>query len=356
MKEVNILPAVPILTTLLPLISILIATIARFAIRIFMKVFDWSTEIFFGKIPIDKSRKLTVLSALSMIWIIMVLCIPFPNIAKITLAFLPKAVRTNRLVIYLLNGSGALFIPIIVGFICIFWDMQINIDIVKVDNIKKLQYKQGLLGFYYTFFLGISFITMFIFSPIIKAINFIRKRKMLLAPATVQKGRYEIVLAKIQKALKDYNIDAELVNTSIVYKVPTRLLDVLSGSLFKDIFIKNEKLLYNKDLEIYIHYEDIMIVGKEDLIKKARAIIADVLMFDTTYLTWDEKTKELEDSVLTVYSDFIISGGTAVNKLLQRLEQIKQESKEIVADFNDLETLSCQILMLENMLLKYKYK
>lgn len=321
-----------------------------------MKVFDWSTEIFFGKIPIDKSRKLTVLSALSMIWIIMVLCIPFPNIAKITLAFLPKAVRTNRLVIYLLNGSGALFIPIIVGFICIFWDMQINIDIVKVDNIKKLQYKQGLLGFYYTFFLGISFITMFIFSPIIKAINFIRKRKMLLAPATVQKGRYEIVLAKIQKALKDYNIDAELVNTSIVYKVPTRLLDVLSGSLFKDIFIKNEKLLYNKDLEIYIHYEDIMIVGKEDLIKKARAIIADVLMFDTTYLTWDEKTKELEDSVLTVYSDFIISGGTAVNKLLQRLEQIKQESKEIVADFNDLETLSCQILMLENMLLKYKYK
>lgn len=356
MKEVNILPTVPILTTLLPLISILIATIARFAIRIFMKVFDWSTEIFFGKIPIDKSRKLTVLSALSMIWIIMVLCIPFPNIAKITLAFLPKAVRTNRLVIYLLNGSGALFIPIIVGFICIFWDMQINIDIVKVDNIKKLQYKQGLLGFYYTFFLGISFITMFIFSPIIKAINFIRKRKMLLAPATVQKGRYEIVLAKIQKALKDYNIDAELVNTSIVYKVPTRLLDVLSGSLFKDIFIKNEKLLYNKDLEIYIHYEDIMIVGKEDLIKKARAIIADVLMFDTTYLTWDEKTKELEDSVLTVYSDFIISGGTAVNKLLQRLEQIKQESKEIVADFNDLETLSCQILMLENMLLKYKYK
>lgn len=356
MKEVNILPAVPILTTLLPLISILIATIARFAIRIFMKVFDWSTEIFFGKIPIDKSRKLTVLSALSMIWIIMVLCIPFPNIAKITLAFLPKAVRTNRLVIYLLNGSGALFIPIIVGFICIFWDMQINIDIVKVDNIKKLQYKQGLLGFYYTFFLGISFITMFIFSPIIKAINFIRKRKMLLAPATVQKGRYEIVLAKIQKALKDYNIDAELVNTSIVYKVPIRLLDVLSGSLFKDIFIKNEKLLYNKDLEIYIHYEDIMIVGKEDLIKKARAIIADVLMFDTTYLTWDEKTKELEDSVLTVYSDFIISGGTAVNKLLQRLEQIKQESKEIVADFNDLETLSCQILMLENMLLKYKYK
>lgn len=356
MKEVNILPAVPILTTLLPLISILIATIARFAIRIFMKVFDWSTEIFFGKIPIDKSRKLTVLSALSMIWIIMVLCIPFPNIAKITLAFLPKAVRTNRLVIYLLNGSGALFIPIIVGFICIFWDMQINIDIVKVDNIKKLQYKQGLLGFYYTFFLGISFITMFIFSPIIKAINFIRKRKMLLAPATVQKGRYEIVLAKIQKALKDYNIDAELVNTSIVYKVPTRLLDVLSGSLFKDIFIKNEKLLYNKDLEIYIHYEDIMIVGKEDLIKKARAIISDVLMFDTTYLTWDEKTKELEDSVLTVYSDFIISGGTAVNKLLQRLEQIKQESKEIVADFNDLETLSCQILMLENMLLKYKYK
>lgn len=317
-----------------------------------MKVFDWSTEIFFGRITIDKSRKLTALSALSMIWVITLLCIPFPNLAKFILIFLPKAVRTNKLVVYLLSGAGAFFIPLIVGTICIFWNMQINIDLIKVKNIKALQYKQGFLGFYYTFFLGLGFITMFIFSPIIKAISFIKKRKMLLAPATIQKGRYEIVLIKLQQALAKQNIETQLSDLKLMYNIPLTLIGVLSNSLFKDIIIKNKKFLFNKDLEIYIHYEDIMITGKEDLVKIARTVIADELMFDATYLTWDSETKKLEDKILIIYSDFIISGARGNKKLIARIDEVRQESKNLIADYYDIETLSCQILTLENIILK----
>ncbi len=342
----------PILSAFIPLITLLIATIARFAVRIFMKVFDWSTEIFFGRITIDKSRKLTALSALSIIWFIILLCIPFPNLAKFILIFLPKAVRTNKLVVYLLSGAGAFFIPLIVGTICIFWNMQISIDLIKVKNIKTLQYKQGFLGFYYTFFLSLGFITMFIFSPIIKAVSFIKKRKMVLAPATIQKGRYEIVLLKLKQALRKHNIAVELCDLKLMYNIPLSLIGILSNSLFKNIITKNKKFLHSKDLEIYIHYEDIMITGKEDLVKIARAIIADELMFDATYLTWNNETKKLEDKVLIIYSDFIISGAKANKRLINRIDEIKQESKSLIADYQDLETLSCQILTLENIILK----
>lgn len=346
------MPAIPILTALLPLVTLLIATIARWAVRIFMKVFDWSTEIFFGRISIDKSRKLTVLSALSMIWIITLICIPFPDIAKVTLAFLPSVARTNKLVIYLLNGAGILFIPLTVGVICVFWDMQINIQIINTNSIKSLQYKQALMGFYYTFYLGLSFITMFIFSPIIKLINFIKKRKMLLAPATIQKGRYEIVLTKLQKALKQYDIDMELCQIKLMYNIPFTLIGHLSSSLFKNLVIKNKRFLYNKDLEIYVHYEDIMIVGKEELVKRTRAIIGEELMFDTTYLTWDDETKMLENRLLIIYSNFIISGGTAVKQCIEQIEDIRNTIENITVDYNDLETVICQMLSLENMVLK----
>lgn len=346
------MPVLPFVTAFIPLITLLIATIARFAIRIFMKVFDWSTEIFFGRIPVDKSRKLTALSALSMIWVITLTCIPFPNIAKFILIFLPKAVRTNKLVIYLLSGSGAFFIPLLVGTICIFWNMQINIDLIRVKNIKTLQYKQGFLGFYYTFFLGLSFITMFIFSPIIKLISFMKKRKTIIAPATIQKGRYEIVLTKLQKALQKYDINVELCDLKLMYNIPLTLIGVLSNSLFKDIIIKNKKFLFSKELEIYIHYEDIMITGKEELVKIARAVVANELMFDATYLTWDDETKKLEDKALIIYSDFIISGGTQNKKLLNRIEEVKQETQDLIADYDDIETLTCQILTLENIILK----
>lgn len=348
------MPALPFITALIPLITLLIATIARFAIKIFMKVFDWSTDIFFGKISTDQSRKLTILSALSMIWVITLVCLPFPSIAKFTLAFLPTVLRTNKLVVYLLNGSGVLFIPPLVGIICIFWDMQINIKIISAKSIKSLPYKQALLGFYYTFFLGLGFMTMFIFSPIIKLISFIKKRKMIHAPATIQKGRYEIVLRKLQKALKNDCIDVKLVDMGIMNNIPITLVGYLSDSLFKNIIVKNKKILHNKDLEIYIHYEDIMILGKEELVKRSRAIIGEVLMFDTTYLTWDDTTKELEDKLLMIYSDFIISGGTNTDKLLYKLEKIKNIARSITADYDDIETLLYQILVLENMVLKSK--
>lgn len=348
------MPALPLLTALVPLITLLIATVARFAIRIFMKVFDWSTEIFFGKIDNDKTIKLTILSALSMIWIIMILNIPFPVISKFTLAFLPKTIRSNRLVIYLLNGSGAFFIPILVGAICMFWNMEINLNLIKVENIKSVQYKQGILGFYYTFFLGLSFITMFIFSPTIKFISFFKKRKMVLTNATISKGRYEVVLIKLQNALKEYNIDMQLMDLKLMYRVPLSLIGVLADSLFKDIVIKNNKFLFNKELEIYIHHNDIMISGKEDLIKKATTVIFEILMFDTTYLTWSEETQKLEDDLLIIHSDFIISGGTAYNKCLERLEDIRNILKNMVVEYEDLKTLTCQILTLENLILSSK--
>lgn len=346
------MPAVSLLSVLVPLITFLIATVARFAIRIFMKVFDWSTEIFFGRITTDKSRKLTVLSALSMIWVVMFMCIPFPSIAKITLIFLPKAIRTNKLVIYLLNGSGVFLIPILVGIICIFWDMQINADIIKVHNIKSLQYKQALRGFYYTFFLGLSFVTMFIFSPIIKLVSFVKKTTIVLTPATIQNGKYETVLVKLQKALKQYNIDTKLNRLKIMYNIPMTLISFLSNSLFKDITVRNKMYLYSKDIEIYIHYEDIMLVGKEEAVKKTQTVISEVLMFDTTYLTWDECTQKLENKLLILYSEFVISGKIANSKLFTQLESIKNEFKDIVVDYNDFETIKCQILTVENMMLK----
>ncbi len=344
--------SIPILTALLPLATILIATIARFAIKIFMIVFEWSTDIFFGKISTDKSWKLTALSALSMVWIITALCIPFPKMAEFTLVFLPKTLRTNKIIVYLLNGAGTFFIPIIVGVICVFWHMEFSKDIITFKNIKSLQYKQVLLGFYYTFFLGISFITMFIFSPLIKFINFIKRRKMIHAIAVINIARVETVLLKLKRALLSEKIKLQLKNHTLIYKIPFTLIGFLSESLFKDIIIKNRKFLYNKDLQIYIHQSDIMIVGKDELVKKTRAIISEILMFDVTYLTWNSETQKLEDEILNIYNDFISSEGNAIKQCLIKIEKVKNRCSELVVDFEDLRTVMQQALVLENMLLK----
>lgn len=344
------MPAIPFITALLPFVTVLIATLARFAIKIFMQVFAWATEIFFGKIPLDKSIKLTALSALSMLWVIMVLCIPFPQIARLSLAFLPDIARNNKLVIYLLNGSGVFLLPILVGGISVFWNMQK----ISATDIQNLPYRRIFRGFYYTFYLGLGFICMFVFSPIIKLTGFIKKRKKILVPAIIHEGRYGFVLSKIKKALEKVNINLEIKQMGLMNAIPLQFIEHLSDSLFKDLIVKNRKLLYNEDIQISIHYADIMIIGKEDLVKKARMVISEALMFDITYLTWDEQTKKIEDEVTCIYSEYIISGEIYSEQLISRLDHIRTRLDNIVVDYEDYETVICEVLALQNMIYKSK--
>ena len=335
-----------LLGAILPLFTFLIATVARFAVRIFLKLFDWSTDIFFGKIPPDRSNKLIILSVLSMLWVVMLVGLIFPGVSQTIYIFLPKIVRNNSLVVYILNGAGVFLLPLLVGTIAMFW----NMDKISISRVKAIPYKRFLLGFYYAFLLGISFWLMFIFGPIIKAVGFIKKRKMLLYTVIIQEERYNIVLFKIRKSLLENQIKVDMQEKSFMYEIPLFMLKYLRKNLFKDILIEDTKCLKSKDVEIYIHNSDIMIVGKEEIIKKVNVIISEVLLFDTAYLTVNADTQQIERRILNIYSKYIISGKSCSEKFLKELKHIGNQIDGISADFNDIQVIKYKKMALENMI------
>ncbi len=332
--------------TIVPLFGVLIATIARFAVRIFLKLFDWSTDIFFGKIPDDRSKKLMILSLLSMIWVLMLIGLVFPGVSRTIYIFLPKIVRENSLVVYILNGAGVFLLPALVGTITMFW----NMDTISISKVKNVQYKRLIFGFYNAFLLGVSFWLMFIFGPIIKAIGFVKKRKMILYTVIIQEKRYGTVLFKLKKELSKNQIKVNLEQKGIMYEVPLYLLKYLRKGLFKDILTEETRCLKNKDVEIYIHNSDIMIVGKEEVIKRVNVIISEILLFDAAYLTADSKTQELEKIILSIYSKYVIGGKSSSRKFLSELKQLDMEIDGLSADFSDIQVVKYKKAMLENMI------
>ncbi len=314
-----------------------------FAVQIFITIFGWATIIFFGKIPGNKSIYISIIALISMFWVILLIGIPFPLVTQIVLGYIPAVVRTNIVVIRIINGIGVFILPLIVGGIGLFLDTQAKRKGIHV-------YKQFMMGYYYTLGFGVAMLVMILFAPIITIKRIIKRYSVSHTPIMIQEGRYRLVLDKIKDQLEKDEIHVEVRSIGLLYKIPMTILNNIADKLLDTFVSDGHKMLAGEDLEVYIYPTDIMIVGKEEIMQKARAIIATTLTFDSTYMTWSKESQQLEDQGYAVFQEFQTQERSC-QYYEERVKKILANLNGAALAYDEWQVIVRQLYMIENHIL-----
>lgn len=328
----------------MPLIGQIFAMIGKFAVHIFITVFGWATIIFFGKVPGDKSIKISIIAVISLFWVILLIGIPYPIVTKVVMGYLPDIVRDNTLFVRIINGVGVFVLPLVVGALSLLLD-------TKAKRKGLSVFRQFLWGYYYTLAFGVAMLIMIAFAPIINIRRLIKKEKATHTPVMIQKGRYFEVLKMIQGELGGAGIEVEIKNMGVLYGVPMRIMNTIADA-FLDAFVSDgHKMLKGKGIQVYIHPSDIMIIGKEEIMQKARTIIATTLAFDPTNMTWSKESQEFEKRGYEIYKDFE-TNKRPCGYYQTEIKKLMNELSEAVLAYDEWEVIARQLYMIENLILK----
>ncbi len=321
------------------LFTTVISGTAKFAIKILITVFTWSTIYFYGKIVPKMQLKITAISLLSVFWIVQLIRVPMPFVIDFIYGYLPeKVVRHKAFVTF--DSISVFIIPLIVGGICYFFITARNRRRIELFFIK---------GFYYAFMFGITTLIMMLETLIITAFRYAKFHKVAYITAMANNEEHFTVANDIHKALEERGFKIRMTRTEALYRFPLSLLKHIFVFLLSADTSFNEYMLVGKDFKIFFHFSDIMLVGKEDTINNLYSILLDILAYEETYATLDRKAQVMEDQAHEIFRN-------KTSDSIEKLEECMNKVKILKLDYSEKEAIIRKILLLQNNLLMADYK
>ena len=270
----------------------LIAFIGRQIGRLVQMVFGWATLLLFGRVPQSKQLLLAGVALGSVLWVVAVLGILFPDIGAFLIAFVPAPDFVDDTVIRIAMLGLAVVLPIGVGVAGLF--LMDPAD--RPDGIGG-KLKQILRGYPYAAVLAVVIVFLAIVAPAFKIRSIVKRWEDAHVPIVIKPDGYDQVADELEQALDSAGLDLRRTGAPRVLELPSKLLARVGGESVRRLVPDRLAMLKSGELEVTIHPSDVAIAGGKEPVARARAAIADRLTETAAHLTTSAEAQEVEDAI-----------------------------------------------------------
>lgn len=321
------------------LISSLIIIAGRFIVKIFIKIFGWVIEVFFGRFPEEKNAQFSAVAVLSLVWIVVIIGFLIPSFTDAFYNYIPDEGIKN-LVSLILESIGVILIPMAVGIICV---------VTMKLSLKESILKVAGYGYAVTAVMGLSMLMMFCIAPFVIGIRNLKRQKSTNLPVTVKKEQEDKVLMIIRNRLLEYGYQSMVKRVPVLFRLPKILLNRLLLKVFQ-VSGSGKKMILGNYFKIYLNPNDIIIIGKKNEIQHIKISISQILMKAEVNQTWSEEGQLCENQYIRIWNAYIKEEETD-EETFSALQKIEERLNGLDIDYNEWEIIFREIYILKNEIL-----
>ena len=257
----------------------------------------WATAIFFGQIPGNKGRVVSVVGLLGSAWVILVGGVITPLLLVVAgqaIGLLERGSEESEPGLLLLVVAAAVLLPpAIVAFV----------EFAGFD--RKRSFRRWLTRVPTSYLLagsiGLSVLQMIVITPIVALKRMREGRRILQVPLVISDRRGIDELADdLQELLAGMGWRAQREELKGPVSWPLRTLRYAVKHLLGSVVEGDPIRLRAGDLEVSVHATDVSITAPPRKAYRVRAAIERQLAFSNVYLTWSEDSQRYEAELMRI--------------------------------------------------------
>ncbi len=287
----------------------------------------WATALFFGQIPGNKGRMVSVMSLVSVGWVILVGGFGVPLLVGAAADALGIVSRNFDVqsIHFLGLALATLLMPPVVAGVAELAGFEEGRSPIRWLRRIPVSYPAAAS-------LGLSVLQMLFIAPVITFLRLRQGRTLLHVPLLMRPGSSEEKLSKaVARALRGLDMgEVEPSRLAGPLSWPLRTVGYAARHLL-GAFVRGEPVRLRTDgLDLYVYATNVAILGKDGPAHRARAAIERELAFGEAYLTWSEDSQALEAKLMRIHE---ASDGD-LRALVSRLDRLQRriDSAPITVD------------------------
>jgi len=270
------------------ILAALFAFGSRFVGKILTTALGWASTLLFGRVPAKRQYLLLGITFGSVIWIVLLAGVLFPDVGLFLLAFVPKQDIVPDDVIRVIMLIGALVVPGVIGALT----MMVG---SAGDHSARRIAESVARGYPLTVLLSVLLIFLAGLALFRKAQSLARGWTDAHVPLVIEPGKYDEVAADLDRALEAAGVEVEPTTAPAAMSKPATWLAAVAGSSASSLVPEKMIQLDGKDIDILIYPMDLLISGKPRLVARARAAMASRLTTSAAHLTVSAEAQAIED-------------------------------------------------------------
>jgi hypothetical protein len=270
------------------ILAALFAFGSRFVGKVLTTALGWASTLLFGRVPAKRQYLLLGITFGSVIWIVLLAGVLFPDVGTFLLVFIPNQDVVPEDVIRLIMLIGALIVPGVIGALT----MMVG---SAGDRSARRIAESVARGYPLTVLLSVLLIFLAGLAIFRKAQSLAKGWTDAHVPLVIEPGKYDEVAADLDKALAAAGIEVEPTTAPAAMSKPATWLAAVAGSSASSLVPEKMIQLDGKDIDILIYPMDLLISGKPKLVARARAAMASRLTTSAAHLTVSAEAQAIED-------------------------------------------------------------
>ncbi len=275
------------------ILAALFAFGSRFVGKILMTALGWASTLLFGRVPADRQYLLLGITFGSVIWIVLLAGVLFPDVGTFLLLFIPDQDVVPEDVIRLIMLAGALIVPGVIG--------ALTLMLARGAERSPGQIAESVArGYPLTVLLSVLLIFLAGLAVFRKAQSLAKRWTDAHVPLVIEPGKYDEVASDLDRALEAAGLEVRPTSAPAAMSKPARWLASVAGGSAGALVPEKLIQLDGKDLDILIYPMDLLISGKPALVARARAAMASRLTTSAAHLTISAEAQAVEDRLATL--------------------------------------------------------
>jgi hypothetical protein len=273
------------------ILATIFGALGRFAGKLLTAALGWASTLLFGRVPQDKQILLLLMTFGSVVWVVLLVGVVFPEVGTFLLAFAPIPEFVDENLIRLAMLVAALVVPLLIGVAAILIP-EASRRPKGVEAVKAV-----LRGYPLTFVLALVLVFLALVASFRKARALIKRWKDAHVPIVVREGGYERMVDDLEQALDDAGLDVARSDAPKIMAMPARVLAAVAGSGVRSLVPDRLVQLTSRNLEIQLYPSDVAIAGQEVLVNRARSAMASRLTATTAFMTTSAEAQAIEERI-----------------------------------------------------------
>ncbi|MEP6681054.1 MAG: hypothetical protein ABJB65_06200 [Chloroflexota bacterium] len=321
----------PFLPLVLLLVGQALSRSASFAL-------GWATALFFGQIPGNKGRMVSVISLISVAWVALVAGFAVPLLVGAVADALGVVSRN-----FDVRSEHALGIGLAIGLVPPVVAGVAELAGFEGQRSAMRWLRRVPVSYSAVASLGVSVLQMLLLAPVIMLVRLRQGRVVLQVPLLLRPGgsqeKLSEAVAAALRGLHAGKVERGRVEGPLAW--PLRTVGYAARNLLGAVVRGDPVHLRADGLELFAYGTDVAVLGKEEAAYPARAAIERELALGGAYLTWSQQSQALEDELIRIHA--ARGDRASLAKQLDRLRE-RIDAAPITSDeWNVLDRLRLQL-------------
>ena len=325
-------------------VQILVGLALRSLGRVANTALGWATVLLFGRVPQRRQIIVTAMAFGSVLWLVAVTGILWPEFAAFLLAFATLPPWVDRAWVRLAMLASAAIIPLAVGAAAL-----LLLDPPHRPRGRSATARALLPGYRYTFGMAVTLLVAMVIAPVTRIRTLLRRWTTRHLPVVIYAAHYPAVVGEVDRILASAGFGTRRVPTSPLISGPTRMLALLIGGTVAGMVTHDLATFAGPELEVTVHPFDIVITGPLRRVAAALVALIEMLPFTPAYLTWTKDANEIEDRLREAWR-IHNEQPNAWTPAAAALREIEHAIRHTGVAFEEWEVLFRELLIVERRL------